>query len=48
MRYDEDRSQDLVTLNMLRTQREMEDEGSTNACLADFIAPTGDYVGAFT
>jgi len=47
VRYDEDRSQDLVTLNMLRTQREMEDEGSTNACLADFIAPTGDYVGAF-
>jgi 5-methyltetrahydrofolate--homocysteine methyltransferase len=46
-RYDEDRSKTIATLNMLRTQRQMQDEGSPNSCLADFIAPEGDYIGAF-
>ncbi|MBY0518704.1 MAG: methionine synthase [Bacteriovoracaceae bacterium] len=43
----EDRSRELATLNMLRTQRKMQDAASPNACLADFIAPKDDYMGAF-
>lgn len=46
-RYTEDRSKTLATLNMLRTQRQMEEVGSPNPSLADFVAPEGDYVGAF-
>ncbi len=43
----EDRTKKLATLNMLRTQRQMEDAASPNPSLADFIAPEGDYLGAF-
>ncbi len=38
-------------LHMLRSQRQMEEASSANACLADFIAPKDsgktDYIGAF-
>lgn len=41
----------LVTLHMLRSQRQMDEATSPNPCLADFIAPKEsgktDYVGAF-
>ena len=40
-----------AVLRMLRSQRQMEDAGSPNPCLADFVAPKEtkkvDYVGAF-
>jgi 5-methyltetrahydrofolate--homocysteine methyltransferase len=40
-----------VTLNMLRSQRKMEEAKSRNRCLADYIAPKSsgkeDYVGGF-
>ncbi len=43
--------QTLEKLNMLRTQRQMEEANSPNPCLADFIAPKSsgklDYLGAF-
>ncbi|MFP5457539.1 MAG: methionine synthase [Bacteriovoracia bacterium] len=42
-----DRTQTLATLNMLRTQRQMLEAESANPCLADFVAPKGDYMGAF-
>lgn len=45
--YKEDRSQKLETLNMLRTQRKMLEAESPNSCLADFVAPENDYIGAF-
>lgn len=45
--YSEDRSQTLLTLNMLRTQRQMQEQNSPNPCLADFVASKDDYVGAF-
>jgi 5-methyltetrahydrofolate--homocysteine methyltransferase len=41
----------VATLNMLRTQRQMEEAASANPCLADYIAPVDsgrvDYMGAF-
>ena len=40
-----------ATLHMLRSQRQMEEASSANACLADFVAPKEhgkvDYMGAF-
>ncbi len=45
--YKEDRAKVIATLNMLRTQRQMQDSSSPNQCLADFVAPEGDYLGAF-
>ena len=45
--FTEDRSRTLVTLNMLRTQRQMQDAASPNSCLADFVAPKDDFMGAF-
>lgn len=47
----ENRDKKITTLNMLRTQRQMTEANSANACLADFVAPKesglNDYVGAF-
>jgi len=40
-----------ATLNMLRTQRQMDEANSPNPCLSDFVSPKDsgvtDYVGAF-
>lgn len=35
------------TLFFLRSQRKMEEADSTNKCLADYISPNEDYMGAF-
>ena len=49
--YKEDRSKIITTLNMLRSQRVMEEKSSPNSSLSDFIAPIEskktDYMGAF-
>ena len=37
----------LETLCMLRAQRQMQDMGSKNRSLADYISPNQDYMGAF-
>jgi 5-methyltetrahydrofolate--homocysteine methyltransferase len=43
---DESRKEALTTFHFLRQQMEKTD-GSPNWCLADFVAPRGDYLGAF-
>jgi 5-methyltetrahydrofolate--homocysteine methyltransferase len=43
---DEARSQALVTWHGLRQQQERP-AGKPHQCLSDFVAPTGDYAGAF-
>jgi 5-methyltetrahydrofolate--homocysteine methyltransferase len=49
--YIENRKNKMMTLNMLRTQRKMDEANSKNPSLADFVAPVDsgyhDYVGAF-
>ena len=43
---DEERRNELARFPMLRQQR-AKDDGEPHYCLADFVAPEGDYVGAF-
>lgn len=43
---DENRTEILETFRFLRQQREMA-PGIPNLCLADFVAPEGDYMGFF-
>src|SRR6185503_4846250 len=43
---DETRTQECARLHTLRQQMD-KGEGKANLALADFVAPAGDYVGAF-
>jgi 5-methyltetrahydrofolate--homocysteine methyltransferase len=43
---DETRTRELATLHHLR-QQSQKAPGQPNFCLSDFIAPSGDYLGAF-